>query len=91
MSITKSDIVKNIAFKTELSTSSSSILLKKFLNIVSSQAYKSKVKIPKFGLFEIVKTPTRTGRNPKTLQQFKITERSKFRFKPSSKIKSNLN
>ena len=33
----------------------------------------------------------RIGRNPKTLQEFKIRSRQKLTFKPSDEVKKNIN
>ena len=49
------------------------------------------ISINNFGTFMFKKTPQRVGRNPKTLQNFKIKARQKLVFKPSDNIKTSLN
>ena len=49
------------------------------------------INISNFGSFIYKQTPTRIGRNPKTLQEFKIKPRQKLTFKPSDEVKGNIN
>ena len=91
MSFTKSDIAKNIAKKTSISNQSAKQLLDKFIQVVVSGANKRQVKISGFGTFVRKKTPSRIGRNPKTRQEFQISERSKLNFITSNKIKEKIN
>ena len=60
------------------------ILLK---NIIT----KNKVKIAKFGTFELRKKKERMGRNPKTKEEKIISERNVILFKPSKEIKKFIN
>ena len=46
------------------------------------------VKIHNFGSFKIIRKKSRLGRNPKTRENFMISERNVLKFKPS---KSTLN
>tara|TARA_B110000003_G_scaffold141543_1_gene143002 strand:+ start:176 stop:451 length:276 start_codon:yes stop_codon:yes gene_type:complete len=91
MSFTKSDIAKNIAIKTSISNQTAKQLLDKFIQVVVSVSNKKKVKISGFGTFAIKKTPRRIGRNPKTGEEFKISERSKLNLTLSNKIKERIN
>ena len=91
MSSTKSDIAKNIAKKTSISNQSAKQLLDKFIQVVVSTSKKSPVKISGFGTFVRKKTPARTGRNPKTGEEFEISERSKLNLILSNKIKDKIN
>ena len=91
MSLTKSDISKNIALKTSLSNKSANRLLDKFLEIIISGSKKTKLKITGFGTFNRKKTPSRIGRNPKTGEEFEISERSKLNLILSNKIKEKIN
>jgi DNA-binding protein HU-beta len=91
MSFTKSDISKNIAIKTSLSNKTAKQLLDTFIQVVVSASTKKKVKISNFGTFESKVTPSRVGRNPKTLEKFKISKRSKLNLIVSNKIKEQLN
>ena len=49
------------------------------------------VKLSSFGSFSFKKTPKRLGRNPNTKDSYIIPELNKLNFKPSNKIKENLN
>ena len=91
MSFTKSDIAKNIALKTSLPNQSAKQLLDKFIQVVVSASKKNSVKISGFGTFVRKKTPARIGRNPKTGEEFKISERSKLKLILSNKIKDKIN
>jgi integration host factor subunit alpha len=91
MSFTKSDIAKNIALKTSTSTLTAKQLLDNFIQVVVSASNKRQVKISGFGTFVRKKTPSRTGRNPKTGEEFEITERSKLNLILSNKIKDKIN
>ena len=50
-----------------------------------------KVKIAKFGTFELRFKKSRLGRNPKTLEKKIITERYVVLFKPSNELKKYIN
>ena len=91
MSFTKSDITKNIALKTSISNQSAKQLLDKFIQVVVSTSTKKQVKISGFGTFVRKKTPSRIGRNPKTGEDFEITERLKLNLTLSNKIKERIN
>jgi integration host factor subunit alpha len=91
MSFTKSDIAKNIAKKTSISNQSAKQLLDKFAQVVVYGSNKKKVKISGFGTFLRKRTPSRIGRNPKTGEEFEITERSKLNLILSNKIKEKIN
>ena len=49
------------------------------------------VKIHNFGTFKLRKKQSRIGRNPKTKQEFLISDRNVIIFKPSKNIKSYVN
>ena len=91
MSFTKSDIAKNIARKTSLPNQKAKQLLDNFIQVVVSASTKRKVKISGFGTFVRKKTPSRVGRNPKTGEEFEISERSKLNLILSNKIKEKIN
>lgn len=62
-----------------------------FLDIVKSQSINCDIKVANFGTFSNKVTPQRIGRNPKTGEEFIITERVKLNFIVSNKIKEQLN
>jgi integration host factor subunit alpha len=91
MSFTKSDISKNITLKTSISNQLAKQLLDEFIQVVVSASSKSQVNISGFGTFVRKKTPSRIGRNPKTGEEFEISERSKLNLILSNKIKEKIN
>ena len=91
MSLTKSDIAKNIALKISISNQSAKQLLDNFIQVVVSASKKNPVKISGFGTFVRKKTPSRIGRNPKTGEEFEILERSKLNLILSNIIRDKIN
>ena len=90
MSLTKKDLAKNISNKLGLSQKDSLFFVQNFFKALIDNKSKN-ININKFGTFSYKKTPQRIGRNPKTLQNFKIKARQKLVFKPSDAIKDSLN
>ena len=91
MSITKSDIANNIAFETCISRKDSKNIVTSLISLIATNSYDKEVKLAKFGTFKRKITPERTGRNPKTGQEYIIKQREIIRFYPSSKIKKFVN
>ena len=92
MSKTKSDIVEDIALGTNLSKKLSQDLLEYFIFFLKNNLKKNNlIKISNFGTFEVRTTPSRIGRNPKTKEEFKISERNRVTLNTSKKIKDILN
>ena len=90
MSLTKKEIAKNISKKLGLSQKDSLFFVQNFFETLIKNKTKN-ISINNFGTFMFKKTPQRVGRNPKTLQNFKIKARQKLVFKPSDNIKTSLN
>ncbi len=90
MSLTKKELAKKISKKLGLSQKDSLFFVQNFFEILIQNKTKN-ISINNFGTFIYKKTPQRVGRNPKTLQKFKIKARHKLVFKPSDGIKSSLN
>ena len=91
MSFSKKDIAKNISSSINLSEAESKLLLNSFINIIKTKSKKSSLKIASFGTFSTKKSPQRIGRNPKTKQEFIISERSKLKFSASNKLRNLIN
>tara|TARA_B100000401_G_C52107097_1_gene393942 strand:+ start:193 stop:465 length:273 start_codon:yes stop_codon:yes gene_type:complete len=90
LSLTKKELANNISKKLGLSQKDSLFFVQNFFNILIQNKTKN-ININNFGTFIYKKTPQRVGRNPKTLQKFKIKARQKLVFKPSHRIKNSLN
>ena len=91
MSLGKKDIIINIASKAHISLSTSKHLLNSVIELIKYHSKSKTVKIAGFGSFQTHMTPKRLGRNPKTKEDFIITERSKLSLKSSKNIKNILN
>ena len=90
MSKTKKDLADNISKRLGLSKKDSLFLVQHFFRTLIENKNKH-INISNFGTFTYKKTPTRIGRNPKTLEEFKISSRQKLKFKPSDEVKQNIN
>lgn len=91
MNFSKNDIAKNISKKSLVSAGEAKKILELFLSIIKIKSNLRSVKLSSFGTFSFKKTPKRLGRNPKTKDSYIIPELNKLNFKPSNKIKENLN
>lgn len=91
MSLGKKDISINISSKAQIATSTSLNIVNSFIELIKINSQDKIIKIPKFGSFYRKSSPARIGRNPKTKEEFIITERLRLIFKSSGKLKNNLN
>ena len=91
MNISKSNIIKNIAKKLSLPSEDGAKILESFLLLIKTNTKLKKVKLSGFGSFLFKTTPKRIGRNPKTQDSYIIPKLNKLNFKPSNKLKNNLN
>ena len=91
MSFSKSNIVKNITKKSEVSSAEAKKIFESFLLLVKHKSKLRSVKLSNFGSFSFKKTPKRLGRNPKTNDSYIIPELNKLNFKPSNIIKEKIN
>ena len=70
----------------------SETLIEDFFEVIFNSLKKNnKVKIAKFGTFEVRFKKTRIGRNPKTKEQKVISARKVILFKPSKELKKKIN
>ena len=92
MALAKSDIAHNIAKNTGISKQDSKALLENFIEQIKfSLKNKIPVKISNFGTFEVKKTPSRIGRNPKTKEEYTVSARNRITLNASKRIKDFLN
>ena len=91
MSFSKKNIAKNISDNLKISESESKLFVDSFINIIKVKTKTSSLKIPSFGTFSTQKTAQRIGRNPKTKQEFIISERLKLKFSSSNKLRNLIN
>ena len=92
INLTKKDLVNSIYMQLGFSKQISGNLLEEFLDlIIQNLNSEKKIKISKFGTFSIRKKKPRIGRNPKTKEEKKISERNVVTFKPSKEFKQFIN
>ena len=92
INLTKKEIVNSIFMQIGYSKKIAEILLEDFFDIIFQSLKKNKkVKIAKFGTFEIRQKRRRIGRNPKTKEKKVISERKVVLFKPSKELKKIIN
>ncbi len=92
INLTKKDIVNLVYMQLGFSKQISENLIDEFFSlIVSNLIREKKIKISRFGTFSIRKKNSRIGRNPKTKEEKKISERNVVLFKPSKEFKELIN
>ena len=91
MSFTKNNIINYIKKNSSLSVGEASSIFESFLSVIKSKSKSKSVKLSGFGTFSLKKTPKRLGRNPKTQDSYIIPKSIKLNFKPSNKVKEQIN
>ena len=91
MNVSKINIIKNITKKSLVSAGDAKNILESFLIAIKNKSKSRVVKLASFGSFSFKRTPKRLGRNPKTKDSYIIPQYNKLNFKPSNKIKENIN
>ena len=87
----KIDIVKNLAKQSGYSLNYSKKIVDDIIDILINNIKTGKLNLINIGTFKIIYKKERLGRNPKTLEEFKISARKSISFLPSKQIKDNLN
>lgn len=91
-SLTKADLVKEIAKQADLTEVLAARALTEIIHsIVNALATDDEVRLSGFGTFLIRKRPARVGRNPQTGQPVKIKEAMVPAFKPGKRLKDAVN
>ena len=92
INLTKQEIVNSIYMQIGYSKKIAENLLEDFFDIIfQNLKINEKVKIAKFGTFEVRYKKSRIGRNPKTKEKKIISERKVVLFKPSKELKKKIN
>ena len=90
--LTKKDLINSIYMQIGFSKNISENLIDDFLStIIESLKNEKKLKLSKFGTFSIRLKKSRIGRNPKTKEQKKISERNVVLVKASKEFKDLVN
>ena len=92
MNLTKKDLSGILRKELKLSGDISDSLVDEcFQTIKTTLRSQKNLKLSGFGSFEIFTTKERVGRNPKTMENYKIPSQNKVRFSSTSKAKYFLN
>ena len=92
INLTKKEIINSIYMQLGFSKKICENIFEEFFYLILEELIKNKkVKIPKFGTFQIRFKKSRIGRNPKTLEKKIISERNVILFKPSKELKNFIN
>ena len=90
--LTKAKIVENLFETVGLSKNESAEVLDQTLKIILKTLSQGKqMKIANFGTFKVRQKKERLGRNPKTMEEFKITARKVVTFRPSNLLIKKIN
>jgi len=90
--LTKKDLINSVYMQIGFSKNISENLIDDFLStIIESLKNEKKLKLSKFGTFSMRLKKSRIGRNPKTKEQKKISERNVVLFKASKEFKDLVN
>ena len=92
MNLTKKDLSAILKKELELSVDISDSLVDEFFHAIKTTLRSQKtLKLSGFGSFETYETKERMGRNPKSMENYRIPAQNKVRFSPTSKAKYFLN
>ena len=92
VNLTKKEIINSIYMQLGFSKKICENIFEDFFSLILEELIKNKkVKIPKFGTFQLRFKKSRIGRNPKTLEKKIISERTVVLFKPSNELKNFIN
>ncbi len=90
--VTKKNLAENISNQTGISYSQTSLIVDDLFDFIIEIAdEEGSLVIPQFGKFQIRKKNARSGRNPKTKEEFKIEEREVLTFNCSDILKEFIN
>ena len=92
VNLTKKEIINSVFMQIGFSKKMSESILEDILSDIVKNLKKYKfVKISNFGTFHIRFKKSRVGRNPKTKEEKKISERNVVLFKPSKEFREFIN
>ena len=92
INLTKQEIVNSIYMQIGYSKNIAENLLEDFFEIIFKNLKENKkIKVAKFGTFELRLKKSRIGRNPKTKESKIISQRNVILFKPSKELKKKIN
>jgi len=87
----KKELIERLSKNFEMSKAETeSIFNEMFGTIEEILQEGNEVSIPRFGKFIVYQSKSRQGRNPATGESVNIPEKTRVKFKPSDKLKQNL-
>ena len=90
--ITKKELVAQIAEKMNIPQSTVKITVQNFLDEIVSELLKNnRIEFRDFGVFENIVRKSRTAQNPKTLEPVKVPTKQVVRFKMGRIMKEEMN
>ena len=90
--LTKKNLQKKIYYNLGIPNILSDKILNSFFKLIYKGLLRDgEVKISNLGKFKLLDKRARTGRNPKTKQEYIIKQRKSVSFYPSLKVKKRLN
>jgi len=92
INLTKKDLINSVYMQIGFSKKISENLLESMLDTIIINLKKNyKIKISKFGTFDVRNKKSRIGRNPLTKEKKVISNRNVVLFKPSKEFKNLVN
>ena len=92
INLTKKDLVNLVYMQIGYSKAISENLIDEYISLIISNLIKNnKLKISNFGTFVVREKKSRIGRNPKTKEEKKISQRKVILFRPSKEFKLFIN
>jgi len=91
INFTKNNIINNLSKKTGYPVNLSKKLINDFIDALIQNIKKDTFLLKNIGTFKILKKKERKGRNPKTKEEFLISERKTISFIASKQILDILN
>ncbi len=88
--LTKKDLVKNLSNETGFSLNLSKKILEDLIFVLIENINSGTLILKNVGSFKLILKNKRIGRNPKTGEEFIITQRKTVKFTPSKKVKDKL-
>ena len=92
VNLTKKDLTNLVYMQIGFSKQIAENLIEEFFSLITKNLQNNnKLKIAKFGTFSVRLKKPRIGRNPKTKEEKKISERNVILFKPAKEFKELIN
>ena len=89
--LTRNHLSKEISNLTGFSGLYSKKIIDDLITVLVNLVEKDNFNLKNIGTFKLINKKERIGRNPKTLEKFKISARKSISFLPSSKLIKNIN